>query len=135
MMRAIITSLAGALVLITFGPTVSATDLKDQVRVEAESVGLHPGLDPGLYVCAGNHLHIKAIVENLSEIPLGKVEVMAKAFGIDDLELGATTAATKEPVLVPGGKAEVNLEFLTITGAMIEQVTGHELTVVSAPSL
>ena len=134
-MRSILTSLAGALVLITLAPTVSATNMKDQVRVEVESVGLHPGLDPGLYVCAGNHLHIKATVENASDVSLGQVRVMAKAFGPDNIQLGTTTAATKEPVLMPGGKAKVNLEFLTITGTMIEQVTGHELTVVDAPSL
>ena len=38
-MRSILTSLAGALVLITLAPTVSATNMKDQVRVEVESVG------------------------------------------------------------------------------------------------
>lgn len=38
---------------------VAAKDVKDKVKVEIESVGLHPGMDPGMYVCAGGHLHIK----------------------------------------------------------------------------
>ena len=135
MMRLVLASLTGALVLFALSLTVSAVNLKDQVNVEVESVGLHPGMDPGMYVCAANHLHIKATVENKSGVPLGHVRVTGKAFGPDNILFGTATAATKESVLVPDGKAEVNLEFLTITGATIQQVTGHELTVVDAPTL
>jgi len=39
------------------------------------------------------------------------------------------------PTLAPGEKAEVNLEFLTVTGPAIQQVKRHEVTVVEAPSL
>jgi hypothetical protein len=31
----------------------------EKVKVEIESVGLHPGMNPGMYVCASGHLHIK----------------------------------------------------------------------------
>lgn len=40
------------------GP-VAAADLKDKVKVEISTVGLHPGMDPGMYVCASGHLHIR----------------------------------------------------------------------------
>ncbi|HXH81765.1 MAG TPA: hypothetical protein VNN07_02435 [Candidatus Tectomicrobia bacterium] len=52
-----------------------AADMKDKVKVEVESVGLHPGMDPGMYVCAAGHLHIKGTVHNTSPVTLGRVRV------------------------------------------------------------
>ena len=39
-----------------------AADLNDQIKLQTVIVGLHPGMDPGLYICANDHLHIKGIV-------------------------------------------------------------------------
>jgi len=111
-----------------------AADLKDQVTVETLNVGLHPGMDPGLYICAQNHLHIKGTVHNMSGARVGRVKVSGKAFGADGKLLGTATFSTKETSLAPGGKAEVNLEFLTITGASIEKVKRHELAVLEVPA-
>jgi hypothetical protein len=123
------------LALLIFGgfTAVLAADLRDQVKVEVESVGLHPGMDPGMYVCAQGHLHIKGTVQNLAAIPIGQIKVAGKAFGPDGKLLGTATTATKENKLTPGEKAEINLEFLTVTGPMIRQVKRHELAVVEAP--
>ena len=99
---------AAVLTAVTVSPS-PARDLKDKVKVEIESVGLHPGMDPGMYVCA--------------------------AFNSEGKLLGTAAAATKVPTLAPGDKAEVNLEFLTVTGPAIQQVKRHEVTVVEAPSL
>ena len=128
-------SLIAALVIIGASGPAQAANLKDQVKVEIDSMGLHPGLAPGMYVCAASHLHIKASVVNLASLALGKIKVAGEAYGPDRALLGKATASTKEPVLLPGEKAEVNLEFLTITGPTIEQVTGAELTVIEAPAI
>ena len=116
-----------------FGVSLAA-DLKDKVKVETLDVGLHPGMDPGLYICAQNHLHIKGTVHNLADVTLGRVKVSGKAFAADGKLLGTATFSTKEASLAPGGKAEVNLEFLTVTGPSIENVKRHELTVIEAPA-
>ncbi len=128
-------SLIAALVILGAFAPAQAANLKDQVKVEIDSMGLHPGLAPGMYVCASSHLHIKATVANLASLALGKIKVAGEAYGPDRALLGKATASTKKPVLLPGEKAEVNLEFLTITGPTIEQVTGAELTVIEAPTM
>ena len=112
----------------------NAIDLKDKVKVEIESVGLHPGMDPGMYVCASGHLHIKGSVQNLAGVPLGQVKVAGMAFGPDGKLLGTATFSTKQPTLGPNEKAEINVEFLTVTGPMIQQVKRHEVIVVEAPA-
>ena len=64
-MRSTLVSLFVAL-LIAGGSVVSlAAQMKEKVKVEVDTVGLHPGMDPGMYICASNHLHIKGTVENL----------------------------------------------------------------------
>ena len=127
--------LIAALVTTIIVSPVAAKNLKDKVKVEIESVGLHPGMDPGMYVCASGHLHIKGTVQNLAGVPLRQVKVAGRAFNSEGKLLGTATAATKVPTLAPGDKAEVNLEFLTVTGPAIQQVKRHEVTVVEAPSL
>jgi hypothetical protein len=114
---------------------VAAKDVKDKIKVEIESVGLHPGMDPGMYVCASGHLHIKGTVENLSNVPLRQVKVAGRAFDASGKLLGTATTTAKTDKLTPGQKAEINLEFLTVTGAAIQQVKRHEVTVVEAPAM
>ena len=106
----------------------------EKIRVEIDSVGLHPGMDPGMYICAAGHLHIKGTVQNLTEAPLGKVKVGGRAFDGDDNLLGTATASTKKSMLSPGERAEINIEFLTVTGGMIDKVKRHEVTVLEAPA-
>jgi len=129
-MRMLIMALGMLLVL---GGLAAAADVTDKVRIETLTVGLHPGMDPGMYVCAGGHLHIKATVENLAGVALGKVRVAGKAFGADDGLLGAATASVKKATLAPNEKSEVDLEVLTITGPKIKAVKRHELEVIEAP--
>ena len=52
-------------------------------------------------------------------------------FDADGQLLGTATASTKRSVLNPNDKAEVNLEFLTVTGPLIKQVKNQELAVVA----
>ncbi len=120
--------------LISAGSFVSlAADMKDKVKVEVDTVGLHPGMDPGMYICASNHLHIKGTVQNLTDRTLGRIKVAGNAFAADGKLLGTATFSTKQATLDPGKKAEINVEFLTVTGPLIEQVKKHELTVIEAP--
>lgn len=111
-----------------------ASDLKDAVKVEIESTEVHPGTQPAMYVCAGGHLHIRGTVQNLSGAPVGPVKVAGKVFDADGKLLGTATASTKKTVLNPNDKAEINLEFLTVTGPLIKQVKNQELAVVAVGS-
>lgn len=120
------------LVMLSPATMAPAADLREKVSVEIESVGLHPGMPPGMYVCAGGHLHIKGIVQNLTGVELGKITVAGKAYDPDGKLLGTATASTKEAVLRPEATAQINLEFLTVTGPAIQQATRHELSVVEA---
>jgi hypothetical protein len=134
-MKKALVSLSVALVMLAgLGGPALAADLKDKVKILIDSVGLHPGMDPGLYVCALGHLHIKGTVQNLAGVPMGQVKVAGKAFDVDGKLLGTATASTKQSALAPNQKAEINLEFLTVTGPQIQQVKRHELTVVEAPA-
>lgn len=125
------------LVLMMLGgfTTALAENLKDKVKLEIVSVGLHPGMDPGMYVCALGHLHIKGTVENLAGVPLGRIKVAGKAFGADGKLLGTATFTTKPVTLRADEKAEINVEFLTVTGPMVHLVKKHEVTVIEAPKL
>lgn len=133
-MRIPLASLIVALLILGAFSLGLALDVKEQVKVEIESVGLHPGMDPGMYVCASGHLHIKGTVQNLASVTLGQVKVAGKAFGSDGKLLGTATYSTKPPTLAPNEKAAINVEFLTVTGPMIQQVKRHEVTVVEAPA-
>lgn len=133
-MKATVVSLLVGLLMLGGFSASPAADLKEKVKVEVDSVGLHPGMDPGMYVCASNHLHIKGTVQNMSNVAVGRVKVAGQAFGADGKLLGTTTFSTKQAALRPGEKTEVNLEFLTVTGPMIEQVKKHTLEVVEALS-
>jgi hypothetical protein len=134
-MRSTLVSLLVAL-LISGGSFVSlAAQMKDKVNLEVDTVGLHPGMDPGMYICASNHLHIKGTVENLSQRTLGRIKVGGKVFGADGKLIGTAVASTKQANLAPGQKAEINVEFLTVTGPLIEKVKKHELTVTDAPEI
>jgi hypothetical protein len=129
-----------ALLLVLLIATVmvsapAAKDLKDKVKVEIESVGLHPGMDPGMYVCASGHLHIKGTVQNEADVPLRQVKVAGRAFDAAGKLLGTATTTTKSQTLAPGQRAEINLEFLTVTGPAIEQVKRHDVSIIEAPSL
>jgi len=133
MNETVVSVLVALLMLGGYVPSLAA-DLKDKVKVEIDSVGLHPGMEPGMYVCASDHLHIKGTAQNLSNVALGRIKVAGKAFGADGKLLGMATFSPTQASLKPGEKAEINLEFLTITGSLIEKVKRHELAVVEAPA-
>ncbi len=133
-MKRTVTRLVAAIAILGGLSPALAADMKDKVKVEVESVGLHPGMDPGLYVCALGHLHIKGTVQNLSDVPLGPIKVAGKAFDVDGKLLGTAASTTKQAVLAPSQKAEFNLEFLSVTGPKINEVKKHEEAVVEAPA-
>ena len=132
-MKATLRFLIPVLMMLGGYTTTLAENLKDKVKVEIQSVGLHPGMDPGMYVCALGHLHIKGTVHNGSDVTLGQIKMGGKAFDSAGKLLGTATASTKEESLAPNKKAEVNLEFLTITGPTVQLVKKHEMTVIDAP--
>ncbi len=128
-------ALLGLLALSSVGQSAPLSDnMSERVRVQIETVGLHPGMEPGMYLCAAGHLHIKGTVQNLTDTSLGKIKVSGRAFDADGNLLGTATASTKKAVLLPNAVGEINIEFLTLSGEMIEKVKRHELTVLEAPS-
>jgi hypothetical protein len=131
-MKRTVTKLAVVITIFAGLSPALAADVREQVKLEVESVGLHPGMDPGLYVCALGHLHIKGTVQNLSNVPLGQIKVAGKAFDADGKLLGTAASTTKQAVLAPSQKTEFNLEFLDVTGPKINEVKKHEATVVEA---
>ena len=133
-MNYITTALLAAVVALATLSPVSAANMKDRVNVEIENVKFHKDMEPGTYMCAAQHLHIRAVVENRAGVPLGRIKVVGKVFGGDDALLGTATASTRQSLLVPGAKTGVDLEFLTVIGQMIEAVKRHEIGVVDAPA-
>jgi hypothetical protein len=134
MMKRTVTRFVTAIAILGGLTPALAVDMKDKIKVEVESVGLHPGMDPGMYVCALGHLHIKGTVQNLSDVPLGRIKVAGKAFDADGKLLGTAISTTKQAVLAPSQKAEFNLEFLSVTGPKLNEVKKHEEAVVEAPA-
>lgn len=128
-MKASMAWLISVLVIVGGAGPVPAADLKDRVKIEVLNVGLHSGMDPGLYVCGQNHLHIKGTVQNLSDVAVGRIKVGGKALDGQGNLLGTATFVTKQARLGPGEKAEINVEFLTVTGPMIQQVKNYALAV------
>jgi hypothetical protein len=108
-----------------------AGDLKDEVKVQIETAALAQHMKPGTYVCAAGHFHIKGSVQNLASVPVGQIMVAGKVFDADGNLLDTATASTRQPVLNPNDKAPINLEFLKVTGPLIQKVKNQELTVVA----
>ena len=127
-----ITACVLAAITMCFGAGAAfAAELKDQMKVQIDSSEAHSGLQPGTYVCAGGHLHVKASVQNLADVPVGPVKVAGKAVDANGKVLGTATASTRQPVLNPRDAAPLDMEFVTITGTLIKQVKSEELTVVA----
>ena len=122
---------AVAMMMLGGVDAVLAGDLKDEVRIEIGSAGEHSGMAPGTYVCAAGHFHIKGTVQNLAAVPVGPIKVAGIVFDAEGKLLGTATASTKRPVLNPNEKADVDLEFLTVTGPLVKQVKNQELAVVA----
>lgn len=134
-MKTILALLAVVFVALGGSLAASAADLKDQVRVQILSVGLHPDMDPGLYVCSGGHLHIRGIVQNMTGVTLASLKIEGKAYDTNGKLLGTARPWKKAPALAPlgpGQKTEFNIEFLTITGPMINLAKRNEIVVVEA---
>jgi hypothetical protein len=121
--------------LIVFGGVTGAlaADLAEKVKVEVDAADHQPGMEPGMSVCAGGHLHIRGTVQNLADVALGRITVAGKAFDSAGTLLGTATGSTATPRLRPDEKAPFDLEFVAVTGPRIPQVKTREITVVDAP--
>lgn len=120
-----------AMMMLGMVDVALAGDLKDDVKIEIASTEVHAGMAPGTYVCAEGHFHIKGTVQNLAAVPMGTIKVAGKVYDADGKVLGTATTSTRKAVLNPNDKAEINLEFLTVTGPLIKQVKNQELSVVA----
>ena len=109
----------------------SASDLKDQMKVEIRSSEEHAGMPAGTYICAAGHLHVKASVQNLADVPVGAVKVAGKALDAEGKVVGTATASTRQREIGPKESAPLDMEFESITGPLIKQVKSEQLSVVS----
>ncbi len=133
-MKAMLTGFIIGFVVVVGADLGHADDLESKVKVEKSHVGLHPGVDPGLYVCASSHLHVKGIVQNLTNVTLASVTIEGRAYDSAGTLLGTARPSKKSPPLVslkPGEKREVDLEFLTVTGPRIQEAKRQEIVVIA----
>jgi hypothetical protein len=121
---------AASAVLSAMG-AASAADLKDQMKIEIRSSEEHAGMPAGTYVCAAGHLHVKATVQNLADVPVGAVEVAGKALDAEGKVVGTARASTRQREVGPKESAPIDMEFESVTGPLIKQVKSEQLTVVS----
>src|ERR1700681_1019975 len=91
-----------AIVMLGGVDAALAGDLKDEVEIESTEV--HQGMEPGMYVCAAGHLHIKGTVQNLATVPVGPIKVAGKVFDADGKLLGTATPSTTRSGLNPNDK-------------------------------
>jgi len=130
MMKIAMALMVGMMAIGGMGPA-GAGDLNNEIKVQIQSAGLHADMAPGMYVCAEGHLHIKGTVQNLTKAPVGPIKVAGKVFDADGKILGTATASTRRAVLNPNDTADVDLEFLKVTGPLIKQVKNQSLEVVA----
>ena len=130
-MKAVIVGPIIALAMSWGVGTSVAASLADEVKVEMDSSAVHPGMEPGKYICGAGHLHIKGTVQNLSAAAVGPVKVAGTVFDANGKVLDTATGSTRQAVLNPNDKATVDLEFLKVTGPLIKQVKKEELAVVA----
>ena len=125
------TAWAAAAIAMLVTIAVSAADLKDQIKVQVDPSEKHAGMQPGSYVCAAGHLHVKATVQNNADVAVGSVKVAGRALDADGKVIGTATAATRQSVINPRESAPIDMEFETVTGSLIQKVKSEELAVVS----
>lgn len=111
-----------------------AADMKDKVKFEKTYAGLHPGADPGMYVCGGGHFHMRGTVQNLSDSPLHRIKVEAKAYDAQGNMLGTAADATKSDFVMKDEKAEIDFEFRSVPGTRINEVKKVDVVVIQAQS-
>lgn len=134
-MKAVFAGLIVSLGILGVVSAVPAADLKEKVKVEILSAGFHPGMDPGLYVCAGGHLHVKGTVQNQTGVTLASIKLEGKAYDAAGKFLGKASPWRKAPLLAslkPGEKREFDMEFLGITGPRVGLAKKHEIVVIEA---
>jgi len=129
-MKSVIASAIAAAALLGAGAPIAA-ELKDQIKVEIATSEHHAGMEPGTYVCAAGHLHVKANVQNNTDVAVGSVKVAGKALDADGKVIGTATASTRQSVINPRESAPIDMEFETVTGSLIQKVKSEQLTVVS----
>ena len=133
-MRTIALAVIAFTIMLAAQP-LQAADLADKVKVEIDSASLQSGMEPGTYLCAAGHLHIKSVVQNFADTTVRHVKVKADVFDADGKLLGTATGSTRGKPLAPYAKTEVHVEFLNVTGEAVDRVKRREIAVVEAPSL
>ncbi len=135
-MKKKLTVLIVSLVALGWVTAAPALEPKEKVKVEITKTGLHLGMDPGLYVCAGSHLHITGTVQNVTDKILVSVNLEGKAYDAGGRLIGTAHPRKLKPLplapLKPGQKNEFDLEFRELVGDKIRMTNKQEVVVTEA---
>ena len=110
------------LFLLLPGSVYSKEDYSSQVEAKVKPT----------YQCSAGHLHIPGIVENKSNLTLGKVMVEGRAYDEKGNLISSTSSLVDSDTVAPGKTAPFNLEFTDIVGSANAKVKSYDVKVIEA---
>lgn len=110
------------LFLLLPGSVYSKEDYSSQVEAKVKPT----------YQCSAGHLHIPGVVENKSNLTLGKVMVEGRAYDEKGNLISSTSSLVDSDTVAPGGTAPFNLEFTEIVGSANAKVKSYNVKVIGA---
>jgi hypothetical protein len=84
------------------------------------------------YQCSAGHLHIPGVVENKSNLTLGKIVVEGRAYDAKGNLISSTSTMVDGDIVTPGKTATFNLEFTDIVGSANAKVKSYHVKVIEA---
>lgn len=84
------------------------------------------------YQCSAGHLHIPGVVENKSNLTLGKIVVEGRAYDAKGNLISSTFSSVDGDIVAPGKTAPFNLEFTDIVGSANAKVRSYHVKVIEA---
>ncbi len=84
------------------------------------------------YQCSAGHLHIPGVVENKSNLTLGKIVVEGRAYDAKGNLISSTSSMVDGDIVAPGKTAPFNLEFTDIVGSANAKVKSYHVKVIEA---
>ncbi|MER3445573.1 MAG: hypothetical protein C4291_01470 [Candidatus Dadabacteria bacterium] len=85
-----------------------------------------------MYQCSAGHLHIPGIIENKSNLTLGKVIVEGKVCDENGNLVSSISSPIDSDTVAPGKTAPFNLEFIDIVGSTNAKVKRYDVKVIEA---
>ena len=106
--------------LLLLSGSVYSEDYSSEIEVEVKPD----------YSCAAGHLHIPGMIKNKSNLTLGKVKVVGRAYDENGNVISSTSSWVGSMNIAPGKTATFDLEFLDITGSVHDKVKSYDVKVI-----